>query len=118
MIYIQFSVFFELSSQLEVTPSFIFVNNTADSAGSILYGGWVEFCTNNRGEPGVLAFNETFHYQEVESAVSSNPTRVCVCINDIPDCSITKYNITAYPGETFQTLQLQWDKCLEQYHLQ
>ena len=94
--------FFKLSSQLEATPSFVFVNNTANSAGSILYGGWVEFCTNNRGEPGVLAFNETFHFQEVESAVSSNPTRVCVCINNIPDCSITKYNVTAYPGESFQ----------------
>ena len=94
--------FFELSSQLEETPSFVFVNNTANSAGSILYCRWVEFCINNRGEPGVHAFNETFHFQEIESAVSSNPSRVCVCINDIPDCSITKYNVTAYPGETFQ----------------
>ena len=94
--------FFELSSQLEATSSFIFVNNTADSAGSILYGGWVEFCINIRGEPGDLAFNETFHFQEVQSAVFSNPTRVCVCINDTPDCSITQYNVTAYPGETFQ----------------
>ena len=103
-IYDRYSIkcFFELSSQLEATSSFVFVNNTADSAGSILYGGWVEFCINNRGEPGALAFNETFHFQEVQSAVSSNPTRVCVCINDTPDCSITQYNVTAYPGETFQ----------------
>ena len=26
----------------------------------------------------------------------------CLCINDLPDCNITHYNVTAYPGETFQ----------------
>ena len=25
-----------------------------------------------------------------------------MCISDLPDCSITLYNVTAYPGETFQ----------------
>ena len=35
------------------------------------------------------------------SLISSNPTRVCLCTNlPIPDCSITEYTITAYPGET------------------
>ena len=32
----------------------------------------------------------------------SNPTRVCLCTNNLPDCNITQYNVTAYPGETFQ----------------
>jgi len=36
------------------------------------------------------------------STVSSNPTRVCVCINGLPACSTIKHNITAYPGEAFQ----------------
>ena len=34
--------------------------------------------------------------------LSSNPTRVCVCKNDIYNCNITQYDATAYPGETFQ----------------
>ena len=36
------------------------------------------------------------------SEISSNPTRVCICLNSTPNCNITQYNITAYPGETFQ----------------
>ena len=36
------------------------------------------------------------------SAVSSNPTHACVCINSTPNCNITQYNVTAYLGETFQ----------------
>ena len=53
----------------------------------------------------MLVFTEMFHFQQALfqlSTVSSNPTRVCVCIDDIPDCNITLYNVTAYPGETFQ----------------
>ena len=82
-------------------PSLLFSNNTADSASSSLYGGWVNFCTTDRGE----VFNTVFHFQESAqqlSTVSSNPTRVCVCRDNLPDCSVIHYNVTAYPGETFQ----------------
>ena len=54
---------------------------------------------------GVYDFKAMFHFQEAPlelSTVSSNPTRVCVCINEYPDCNITLYNVTAYPGEAFQ----------------
>jgi len=73
-------------------------------AGSSLYGGWVDLCITN----DVFAlqyFKVMFHFQEAQwqsSVISSNPTRVCVCKNDIYDCNITQYNVTAYPGETFQ----------------
>ena len=50
----------------------------------------------------VLLASAGFHFQERLSAVSSNPTRVCVCINEAPNCNVTLYNVTAYPGETFQ----------------
>ena len=95
--------FFQLSPKIspQAIPSLIFSNNTADSAGSSLYGGWVNFCTTSIGK----VFNTVFHFQESAqqlSTVSSNPTRVCVCREDLPDCSIIHYNVTAYPGETFQ----------------
>ena len=93
--------FFELSSHSHAFPRLTFANNTADTAGSSLYGGWVNFCTNSKGKPCRHIFTEIFHFQTLP-AVSSNPTRVCVCINDLPDCTITHYNVTAYPGETFQ----------------
>ena len=98
--------FFQLSPKIspQAIPSLIFSNNTADSAGSSLYGGWVEFCKTSTGTSGVSLFKEIFHFQEAPclSTVSSNPTRVCMCINDLPDCNITLFNVTAYPGETFQ----------------
>ena len=34
--------------------------------------------------------------------MSSNPTLVCICINSTPNCNITQYNVTVYPGEIFQ----------------
>ena len=94
--------FFEVSNE-NTNVSLLFKNNTADSAGSILYGGWVDYCTGNGTKDAV--FKDMFSFQQTPphlSTVSSNPTRVCVCINDLPDCSITHYNVTAYPGETFQ----------------
>ena len=97
--------FFDIPTSLHAIPRLLFANNTADTAGSSLYGGWVNFCTNSKGKPGMVVFNEMFHFQKALSqlsTVSSNPTRVCVCIDDIPDCNITLYNVTAYPGETFQ----------------
>ena len=85
-------------------PSLVFLNNTADYAGSSIYGGWVDLC---QYEPFTFSpvFDDMFHFKDSLqqlSIISSNPTRVCVCINDLPDCNITQYNITAYPGETFQ----------------
>ena len=104
--YPQIFCFFELPTKihLQEIPSLIFSNNTADSAGSSLYGGWVDFCTDNTGKQGALVYNKIFHFQEVPwqvSPVSSNPTRVCVCNNDLPDCNF-QYNVTVYPGEMFQ----------------
>ena len=97
--------FFQLPSQSSPTnTSLTFANNTARSAGDILYGGWVDFC-NCAGKPGVDVFDALFHFQKLSSqlsAVSSNPTRVCLCTDGYPDCHITQYNVTAYPGETFQ----------------
>jgi len=91
----------------EGIPRMVFVNNTAGYAGSALYGGWVDLC-QIRGYHGIIGanvFRSIFHFEEALhdlSTVSSNPTRVCVCINGLPACSTIKHNITAYPGETFQ----------------
>ena len=91
-----------------------FYNNTADFAGTAIYGGWVDFCqlyiTNKTAAfhefriYQTSVFDSLFHFhQPIQqlSLISSNPTRLCVCTNmSIPDCSITYYTITAYPGET------------------
>ena len=100
--------FFELSEEISshAMPSLIFANNTADTTGSSLFGGWGNLCTYSGGKSGAHNFKSMFHFHRAPSqlsAVSSNPTRVCLCTDDhLPDCNITQYNITAYPGETFQ----------------
>ena len=84
-------------------------NNTAQHAGSALYGGWVDYCKANIGLQypvyGTEVFDTIFRKHNDNhdlSVVSSNPTRICVCVNSIPNCNITQYNVTAYPGEIFQ----------------
>ena len=85
-------------------------NNTAVFGGTAIYGGWVDlcmFCINYEPSVNLIyqtsLFDSLFHFHQTTqlSLVSSNPTRVCLCTNmSIPDCSITEYTITAYPGET------------------
>ena len=86
----------------------VFENNTAGYAGSALFGGWVDFCeieSDNPERPVKPDFNSTFHVNGGEShlsVIASNPLRVCLCIDSKPECSITQYNISAYPGTTIQ----------------
>ena len=83
-------------------PRIIFQNNSGDSAGSSIYGGLVDLCTKLEHTPD---FDRIFHIEDGSkeiSPLSFNPTRVCLCNNDLSDCNITQYNVTAYPGETFQ----------------
>ena len=94
-----------VSSQLSgpFIPRLEFQNNTAQFAGDSLYGGWVELCYH--GFINKVIFKAMFHFKEAlsqSSVVSSNPTRVCICDNAIYDCNITHYNVTAYPGQTFE----------------
>jgi len=105
--------FFQLPPQItchdhnlsdSLIPKLVFQNNLAGVAEGSLYGGWVDLCAVN-GFSAAQLFKAMFHFQETQwqsSVISSNPTGVCVCNNDIYNCNITQYNVTAYPGETFQ----------------
>ena len=102
------SCFYKLADTLNtsINHHVVLKNNTADYAGSALYGGWIDFCTNNQEKlftgPG---FDSLFQVNEREldsSVIASNPMRVCLCIDSRPECNITQYNISAYPGTTIQ----------------
>ena len=84
----------------------VFENNTADYAGSALYGGWIDFCETDTPErPIKLDFDilSQLHKKHFDlSPVASNPLRVCMCNNSRPECSIIRYNTVAYPGTTIQ----------------
>ena len=80
-----------------------FFGNTADTAGSVLFGGDINNCAlfhfvllNKK------CFNATFDYsaQTGPSVISSEPTDVCFCDdNNTINCSQTQITKTAYPGE-------------------
>ena len=85
----------------------VFEENTAGYAGSALFGGWVDFCEIDvpKKLPVKLNFNSIFHVKGGESdlsAIASSPFRVCMCVDSKPECNITQYNISAYPGTTIQ----------------
>ena len=99
-----------LSSGLDV--QLVFKNNTADDAGSVLYGGAIYNCklidlhSYRSGE----VFNMLVHIEDdidysTTSKISSEPLSICPCTNNVPQCRGSKYYRvphSVYPGETFQ----------------
>ena len=105
--------FFQLSDQklsggLDV--QFVFRNNSAKDAGSVLYGGAVDNCklTGLDSYRSGEVFDKLVHIEEntdhnTSSNISSDPLHICPCKNNIPNCSASRYYYgTVHPGETFQ----------------
>ena len=91
-----------LSSGLDV--QLVFKNNSADAAGSVLYGGAIDNCGLEVVYSGKL-FDKLVHYEtnNTASSISSDPFRICLCnLNNHPNCSQSMKTLSAYPGETFQ----------------
>ena len=105
--------FFQLPGQnpngLDV--QLVFKNNSADDAGSVLYGGAIDNCqlngvnTNSSGEvfDKLIINNDPDH--STTSNISSDPIKICLCKDNLPDCSRSLHYYTlpnlVYPGETF-----------------
>ena len=98
-----------LSNGIDV--QLVFKNNSADVAGSVLYGGAIDNCklthgldSHNSGEVfDMIVHNDDTDYNTT-SNISSDPLRICLCEHDLPDCSENDHIMprTVYPGETFQ----------------
>ena len=90
----------------------VFKNNSADITGNVLYGGAIDHCklthdqdTYNSGEVfDMLVHIEDGNYHSNSSNISSEPFHICLCENNLSDCSMSQYQFphTVYPGETFQ----------------
>ena len=88
-------------------PNVVFENNTANYAGNVLYGGWIDFCViiGDSMRPMTPDFDTMFQVNggDLDSfVIASNPLRGCLCVDSKPECSITHYNISAYPSTTVQ----------------
>ena len=87
----------------------VFKNNSADTAGSVLYGGVVDSCklagldSNSSGEVfDMLVHNEDDTDYSTTSNISSHPFRICPCENNISDCSKSNTVLSVYRGESYQ----------------
>ena len=91
---------YSLDAQLD------FKNNSADDAGSVLYGGAVDNCklTGQDPLPSGEVFDMLVHYENdiTTSSISSDPFQICPCENNHPNCSKSNMTLFIYPGETFQ----------------
>ena len=98
-----------LSNGIDV--QLVFKNNSADVAGSVLYGGAIDNCklthgldSHNSGEVfDMIVYDNDTDYNTT-SKISSDPLQICPCENNLPHCSEYPYSIPhkVYPGETFQ----------------
>ena len=66
-------------------------NNTAKASGNEVYGGWIDCIPN-------AEFNITIDNYH---AVTSNPFRVCMCTNLLPEC-IAEKEFDIFPGQIIQ----------------
>ena len=93
-----------LSTGLDVKLAF--KNNSADAAGSVLYGDAIDNCklTDQDSYNSGKVFDKLVHYEinNTGSNVSSDPFCICPCENNYPDCKKSRKILSVYPGETFQ----------------
>jgi len=88
--------------------------NTADYAGSAVYGGSLDYClvlgvgshlliVPSGPHIFKLVFNFTnTSYNSDPSYISSDPTNICFCNASMkPNCSESAFQVTAFPGKRF-----------------
>ena len=93
----------QVSAITQVGPSvFIkFANNTAVIGGNNIYGGWFDWTINK----GQMTYNSSrlshsLEFLDSDNGIASDPLRICMCINQYPNCNITNITLSIYPGQT------------------
>ena len=92
------------SSHLDQSIQLQFQDNSANETGSVLYGGNLDSC-------GVCSMYDMYAYVSGEVAfsawgnisnnlMSSDPYRLCICVDNHPDCSQSNTTREIFPGET------------------
>ena len=86
----------------------VFKNNSADDAGSVLYGGAIDNCKiigpDSYSSSEVFDMLVQYQADDTPSSISSDPFRILPCEKNHPswfEFSNTLH-LSAYPGETFQ----------------
>ncbi len=82
-----------------------FHNNTAEYAGSAIFGGVTNNCRKFSHSSSDY-FDRVFQIENTvsdPSAISSDPYYVCFCQpnNLLPNCTIESHNVSVFPGDNF-----------------
>ena len=85
--------------------SMSFINNTAIGGGDAIYGASLYNCLSCPQSYCFKLINSTiFHFEPSKniSDITSDPARVCLCVNSTPDCTLLfNSDPPHYPGEVF-----------------
>ena len=86
--------------------SFIFINNTAVNGGNSIYGDSIENCSNGDDGADIFAHgrtNITFvpNMDTDISVITSRPSRVCMCKDGKPECTLSHFTQQVIRGESF-----------------
>ena len=94
--------------QILNTIHVVMINNTANHAGSQIFGGSMDKCittfVRNNSYVYSKIFNETswqVNKSQDPSYITSRPRHICFCENKIWNCSRKSINVSVYPGEPF-----------------
>ena len=98
-----------LSNGIDV--QLVFKNNFAGGAGNVLYGGAIDNCiltgldSNSYGKVFDMIVHNNDTDDNTTSTISSDPLRICVCENNLPNCTDSQYHFarTVYPGENISS---------------
>ena len=87
------------------SPRLVFRMNKAGQGGSALYGGWIDWVNYFlQIEANISHFFYIEHQEGDHSPIASDPTRICVCQNGKPNCSLTEIQVNIHPGESFSIM--------------
>ena len=92
-----------LKSPLELVGPLLrlyFKENTAIVGGNNIYGGWIDWSVDDQGH---MTYNPRIakHLEFIgtdPSDITSDSVRICICLNNVPDCNIINWTVYLYPG--------------------
>ena len=86
--------------------SLYFDGNNATAAGGDIFGGAIDACfiidSDDIPILGQASFDLLTAASEGNLSISSEPIRICVCDNAVPDCNKTRLQREMFPGGTMQ----------------
>ena len=87
--------------EVGASASLTFSNNTAVMGGNNIYGGWIGWSISKKGITHSVSLLNSLEFADDVPGITSDPIRICMCTNQVPNCSVTNLKLTQiYPGQT------------------